>query len=465
MTLLVALMGVFLSPGISRTEDKGQLIVADSSAEKLYVYTIPDFHLEATFDNLRAANEPGFLSLQGKRVLFINESGSSGHTHEHDDEGEEEEIEHEEEEEDAENELIMLHMRLQGEPRIIGRAPIGKAEANHLAIHPNHTYAAVGSGNTLTLVDLRWWSATRYESVASLELASEETGVAIGDNPSTVYVRRIATDFSSGALDAYAIKDLLLGKNSPTSEVPLDSSPHGEILTHRFNRFCSATDQGFECAEVIDGSVARSATVPYRLVTDSTQSERAWTAALSQDQRFLYSNIERYPEGDFLWSQVENDAYIADLQTNEVVRLPLGPGWVTLGSYAVAEPHVALYAVTHPTGDTAYLIDANPQSPTFRQLLATIPLAPLRNNPNTPERDPFSPGFQTRRVALTPDGRWGFVSHGGDGFVSVIDTTTKTVVQTLTLPTLLGDEEALFHGGGRLIAVQPGSTLGDTISR
>jgi hypothetical protein len=321
--VVAAFSWLLITPKSSWADNEGHLVVADSAAGKLYVYMLPALTLAATFDNLRIANEPGFISLYGKRVVFINESGGGGHSHDHDDEGDDEAAEHNEEEEDTvENELVVLHTHLLGKPRIIGRASIGEAEANHLAIHPELTYAAVGAGKTLTLVDLRWWSFTRYESVASVELESEETGVAIGDNPSTVYVRRITADSSGCALDAYPIKNLREGESTPNSIVELDNVPHGEVLAHRLNRFCTATDRGFECADVTQGSVSRVATVPYRASADGTQSERAWTAALSHDQRFLYSNVERYPGGDFLWSQVDNDAYIADLQTGEITRLP-----------------------------------------------------------------------------------------------------------------------------------------------
>ena len=67
-------------------------------------------------------------------------------------------------------------------------------------------------------------------------------------------------------------------------------------------------------------------------------------------------------------------------------------------------------------------------------------------------------GQQLRLPALTPDGQWGFVTHGGDGLISVINTAQAEVVQELEVPTPLG-------GGGYLTAVQKKMKLSDTIGR
>jgi hypothetical protein len=246
--------------------------------------------------------------------------------------------------------------------------------------------------------------------------------------------------------------------------VVLDTEPHGEVISHKLRRFCSASGVGFECADLQDDTLIRGPTIPYSATP--SDSERAWTARLSGDQRFIFSNIEQYPPGEEAsWTDTQNDAYIADVASGKSIRTPLGLGWITTKSYAVASPHVALYALTHPDGDTAFLLDANSSSSTFGQILAILPLDPLQNNPNTPERSPFDPGFQTRNAALSPDGQWGFVTHGGDGLISVIDIRERKIVRTLEVPSPLGDLEASFSGGGRLIAVQAGKRSGDTIGR
>jgi YVTN family beta-propeller protein len=60
-------------------------------------------------------------------------------------------------------------------------------------------------------------------------------------------------------------------------------------------------------------------------------------------------------------------------------------------------------------------------------------------------------------VAVTPDGRYAFATHGGDGKISVIDTATLSVTQVV-VPTALS-------GGGYIIAVQPDARVVDLIAR
>jgi DNA-binding beta-propeller fold protein YncE len=97
----------------------------------------------------------------------------------------------------------------------------------------------------------------------------------------------------------------------------------------------------------------------------------------------------------------------------------------------------------------------SPSSPTFQQVVARIPLEKLTNGPVAGQ--PVT-GKETRSVGITPDGQWAFVSHGGDGRVSVIDTAAKRVARTLELPTPM-------KGGGYLAAVQLGARLVDPSAR
>jgi YVTN family beta-propeller protein len=57
----------------------------------------------------------------------------------------------------------------------------------------------------------------------------------------------------------------------------------------------------------------------------------------------------------------------------------------------------------------------------------------------------------------TPDGRYAFVTHGGDGKVSVVDTE-RLSVQQVRVPTAL-------RGGGYITAVQKGAEPVDLMAR
>ncbi|MEU6217200.1 beta-propeller fold lactonase family protein [Streptomyces sp. NPDC047022] len=52
---------------------------------------------------------------------------------------------------------------------------------------------------------------------------------------------------------------------------------------------------------------------------------------------------------------------------------------------------------------------------------------------NTVVGSPIPVGARPRRLAITPDGRRVYVTNTDDGTVSVIDTRTNTVVDTITV--------------------------------
>ena len=132
--------------------------------------------------------------------------------------------------------------------------------------------------------------------------------------------------------------------------------------------------------------------------------------------------------------------------------LLLAPGVVF--RFALAG-NLALFFAMTPAGDQAILVDADPASATFGQTLTTIPLASLSNGPQAGE-SPWE--AESRIAALTPDGATGFISHGGDGVISVIDTQAGVVSQQLAVPTSLA-------GGGYMIAVNEGVPFVDTVAR
>jgi hypothetical protein len=444
-SLLVAVGGV----SAAWANRSGQLVVADPVAEKLYVYRLSDLELVAEFNEIRMATHPGFLPLKGDRVLFIREEPSE---HEHDDDGDEN-GEHghdhgENGEDDAGGELVVLKMNLRGKPAIIGRAPVG-VPASHIAVHPKMTYAVSGADDEerpISLIDLRWWSLTTYDTIAFVPVVSADPGIALG-RKTIVYHR----NNDAGRLEAYPVAQILRGNDKPTGEVEITSLGHGEAISHRLKLFCTATDNGIECADMVGGSLVPRGVLPYD--ASGRTGGRAFFVRLSNDGRFLYSYLRDSSSGES-WPEWQNDVYIADLQSGEVTRVELGPGIVF--RFALSDPY-ALFFTIHPDGDAAHLLDTNPKSPTFQQIVATIPLDPLQSPPD-PAQSPFAPGQESRIAAITPDGRWGFISHGGDGVMSIIDTKEQRVVGKLEVPTPL-------EGGGYLVAVQKGMKLGDTIGR
>ncbi|MFN8559419.1 MAG: hypothetical protein U0531_19470 [Dehalococcoidia bacterium] len=144
--------------------------------------------------------------------------------------------------------------------------------------------------------------------------------------------------------------------------------------------------------------------------------------------------------------------HVADLATGDARLLPPPDG--IIGRFALGGP-LAQFVNIGADGDRALLLDIDPASATFHQIVATVPLSKLSNGPQAGQP---TTGREARAGAVTPDGRWSFVAHGGDGAISVIDTQAKRVTATIDTPTPM-------RGGGYLFAVQPGMRIADLMTR
>ncbi|MGH3773085.1 MAG: hypothetical protein ACRDRW_17115 [Pseudonocardiaceae bacterium] len=71
--------------------------------------------------------------------------------------------------------------------------------------------------------------------------------------------------------------------------------------------------------------------------------------------------------------------------------------------------------------------------------------------------DPVYPTYERRFAAITPDGRYAFVTRGGDRKIDMVDTSTGAVT-SVDVPTSL-------TGGGHITAFQVGLTPWDLSGR
>jgi len=159
------------------------------------------------------------------------------------------------------------------------------------------------------------------------------------------------------------------------------------------------------------------------------------------------------PEGADKWAEREVDFHASDLAAGTAKRFSFTKGIVP--KFQMSKRH-AFFANVTGQGDFAVYIGIDAAVPAeLWQVSARVPLAALASGPVAGQS---TAGKESRASAITPDGRWGFVSHGGEGKISVIDTNAKTVAATITTPSAL-------KGGGYLFAVQPGTTPVDTCTR
>ena len=373
---------------------------------------------------------------------------------------------------------------------------------------------------SVSVVDLRWWTSSSYSTIATTPIESEVPGIAIARSPDMLLQSlgsKLPFAYSAqthdeageheaehdehegehedehegeheaehdehegehedehedehdehegeheaeheeehheeGIHEAFRLSRLISNEEAFLSDVELGSRPQGDVISHKLKVYCSATDMGIECSDIDGGDLTPGITLPYD--TTERSGGRALYVRLADDQRTIFSFIRDDSAAPTDWTQWSNDAYIGNLETGAVTRVALGPG--LLHRFALSKT-VALYILQGPQGDRAFLLDADPQSPTFTQIKTTIAL-PALLEPLDPDLPPLAEEQHLRLPALTPDGYWGFVTHGGDGLISVINTAQAEIVQQLEVPTPLA-------GGGYVTALQRKMKLSDTIGR
>jgi hypothetical protein len=404
----------------------GHLVVADSAAHALYAFGLDDLALEDTLDGVTVNGHAGFLALPDGRLLFVDEETE---------------------------ELVAVQVSDTGID-VVGRVPV-PSPVSHFAVNPAVTHVVVGASDPvapLTFVDLDSYTSRSFAveaGEAGVMLGGEtppSSGGGLGGESLTIFHRNDALM----QVESYPVEAIARGSTTPTGIVDTGAFGHGEAIDHERGRLYLATDDGFDVVDVVPEGLAYHATLPWDASRRS--GGRAYFARITPDGNHLISYIANREAAETDWETWENDVYLIDLGTEEARRVELAPGLVY--RFGLSELY-ALFFNIHPDGDNALLVDADSASPTFGEVVATIPLAPLSDGPRADE-SPWE--AESRIAAITPDGATGFVSHGGDGVISVIDTAARQVTGQIDVPTPLS-------GGGYMIVLQDNMPLTDTIAR
>lgn len=395
-----------------------RLVVADPQAYALYVYDIPSLELVGQYDGVHFAEHSGFVPLDDGRVLFADDEALSLNIHD-------------------------VFGELPGDLTFM--APLVLPPV-HLAVDPAHRHAVTtgigqnGGPDRMTLVDLQ------TAAVREVDIPTGDPGVLLGGDPLLLYHR----NDEPPAFETYAFETLLHGHVELLSSVPLGTGPHGEAIAHAASKLFSATDEGF-CVSTASGTeLSASRVVPY--AANGRSGGRAYYGRLGDSGRFLYSYLRA--DTELGWGDWKNDAYILDVNTETATRVELGNGLI----YRLSESsRYAVYAQYHPDGDFAHFLDTDATSDTFHTIVGKVPLPAMSKVPTGDDASPWgSEAF--RLTGILPSGEYAFVTHGGDGEISVIETRSMIIVGTITTPTPL-------DFGGYLLGMERGAHTSDTVGR
>ncbi len=404
------------------------LVAADPTAQALHVYRTSDLKRTGTLDDIQVSAHAGSLALPDGRLLVID---------------------------DAKARLDAIRIDGRGRPQIVDRADIPGQDwdgATWFAADPSLRYVVFSgeadAGSTpVTVVDLRTFVAHQVRVPVAPDSSGTvaETQVYLAGHPLQV-VWTTGGQFRSTPL-ARVLADKPL---RVTSTAPVGVGTHGPVVSRRGDAVFSTTADGFDGAAISGATLGSPRSVAYSPTRNVVQSYRP---RLASDERTVWGGVaEDTGLSPSEWADTRNDVNLVDTVafTSRLVRMPDG----LAGRLAMSDRYAALSTIS-PDGDALTLMDAAPASPTYGRIVGTVALpssthGPVAGVPTT--------GTQTHFTALDPAGRTAFVTNGGDGRISVVDTATRRLTRTLSVPTPL-------TGGGYLTVVHPGAPLHDLVAR
>lgn len=409
-----------------------QLVVGDVAAAKLHVYGGADFSQVTTFDDIALAAHVGVVALADGRVLIPD---------------------------DRNKQLVVLKVGA-GAPLIDRRVPMPIPLPTRYAwagVDPSQAYFAITgldsdeSVKLLTIVDLKTYAAKQFR--VDTGTADAELNLALGGSEPSVFLHL------AERVDTFRIADLMKpetkinaildGTLKPASTMALGKGGHSNSFSPAFNIWAGSTLRGFEMAMVgADGSLMDHKVLPWE--AGERGGGRNARQRLTWDGRHVFGPLAA-TVAPAQWASAEVDLHWVDMAKQSVTRLPLAKGAVGRGGVS---QRFAVYASIHPEGDHANLVDVDPASATFRQV-TRVPLPKLASGPVAGQP---TAGRESRHSAITPDGRFAFVTQGGEGKVHVIDTANKAIIHAIDTPTPV-------RGGGFVVAVQPALASADFSAR
>lgn len=408
----------------------GSLVVADTAAARLYVYSLPDLALTGDFADIKLAAHAGTIPLEDGRLLL---------------------------EDDAHQQLVILDTA-SDKPSIVAKIDIPTAEGARYGWNSVDTagryYVTTSDDDenaieTLNIVDLQ--AGTARQIKIDTGKPDAELGVEIGGAPESVFLHfpDSVVAYPLDALLADGVTALPSDTVKPSSTISVGEGGHGTTVVDATQQFIASTKRGLEIASFKDGQFGPVKTVSWDV--GELKGGQNYRQRLTSDGSTIFGPLNAPSATPEQWADAEIDLHWVNLADGTAQRTLLAHGIVGRGGVSKT---LAAYASIQQDGHFLNLVNVDPSSPDFRKV-ASVPLEPLKDGPVAGQS---SAGKQGRYAAISPDGSLAFATNGGEGSISVIDTKDATVVNTITTPTPL-------DGGGYIVAIAPGTPLYETAGR
>jgi hypothetical protein len=446
------------------------LMVSDGAASRVYFYRVPSMKLTgalsgvtlgSTADPAATPMHGGAIFLPDGRILVNDE------THQR---------------------TLAIKLDGEGAPHIVQSvASTLGGEAPWSAVDPDFRYYAVSSngGGTLgpapapggfqtgteilNIIDLKSFENTR------LEIAMNNTGEDLtpffGARPLTLFA-----GVGGGEMRVYRVARLLEGDTTPTSTATMGPNSHGGFSSPVTDRIGITTgpqppslgsgptaipnpdnlgmnvfDIACEHHKCRQPALSNPFVVPWN--ADGLTLGKGNRVRMMADGAHVLTplNVDLTPGVLDDWQDVRLDAHVTDLRTSSARRATVGVGGTSRGfpmsqRYAV-EPVIRPLAAGGM--DQLKIIDIRPGSPRYLRIVRSVELPQMTRGP-VAGVNPVFPTYERRFAAITPAGRYAFVSRGGDAEVDMVDTATGALTRVAVPSPLSGGGHIdAFHVGFR----------------
>ncbi len=428
VALAFALVPGLTSPATAAPRHQQYLVVADPAAESLHVYRTSDLKHTGSLDDIGISGHAGTVRLPDGRLIVID---------------------------DTHGRVDAIDVSSKGRPRIVDSVDIPGEEwegATWAATDRKQRYLVfAGEGDDATspisVVDLTTFDIHQIQVPVAPDATGNvaETQVYLAGRPlQLVYT-------TGGQFHTVPLADVLAGHEPKvTSTAPVGPSTHGPVVARNGNAVFSTTATGFDGARLGGATLTNPRTVPYSSTRTLVHNYRP---RMASDERNVWGavaeNTGLTPEQ---WADTRNDVDIIDSVgfTSRLVRLPDG----VISRLAISDTYAAVSTI-HPDGDVLTLLDASAGSAGYGRIVGTVALSPSTGGPVAGSP---TTGTEPHFVTLDPQGKQAFVTNGGDGKLTVVDTKTRQVTKTIDTPTPL-------TGGGYLTVVDKDAPVHDLIAR
>jgi hypothetical protein len=392
------------------------LVTADPHAERVYVNDAVTGARTATLGGIELGTHAGTVQLGHGRIAFMDESKPQ---------------------------LDVLAIGTGGTARIVQHYAIPDADrrwerAGWLATDTSRTHLAVGSdfdGSThqrVTVIDLqRHVAHTAQITTSAVTLATtgkrgtEEVETFLVGNP----LRLVVT--AGGRLDAYSVAAIMRGETRPhrVATTPLGAYPHGPIVNATGTVIGSDLADGVQTVRVTKNGFTGSSSAAY-----PQPSVQSYRPRMAPDGSTAVGSQAGATAAGTSWDQVPAYLTTSSTSSSSIRSVPLGKGLFTR---AAVTSRFAAVALTSGSGDALVLVRKQADG-IYDGRQTSIALQPLRQGPVAGKS---ATGAAVRFTAATDDGRSVFVTRGGEGTITQIDTagTKPSVTRTITLPSDLSD--------------------------